>query len=53
MARLLGDPELARRVAGAARERVLERYLGIQSLLRYGALIETLAPRQQSYPLSP
>ena len=45
IARLLADPALARRLGEAAHARVRERYLGIQSLLRYGALIEALASR--------
>lgn len=40
--RLLGDAELARRLGANGHARVLERYLGIQSLLHYGALIEQL-----------
>jgi trehalose synthase len=42
VASLLGDPERARRMGERGHERVLERYLGIDSLLRYGALIERL-----------
>jgi trehalose synthase len=41
--RILGDPELARRMGEAGFARVRDRYLGIDSLLRYGALIERLA----------
>ncbi len=40
--RLLGDPELAHRLGEAGRQRVVDRYLGLDSLLRYGALIERL-----------
>jgi trehalose synthase len=40
--RLLLDDALAERLAEAGRERVFERYLGINSLLRYGALLEAL-----------
>jgi trehalose synthase len=40
--RLLGDPQLASRMSERGHQRVLERYLGIDSLLRYGALIEWL-----------
>lgn len=39
---LLDHPEEARRMGERGRERVLERYLGIESLLRYGSLIESL-----------
>jgi trehalose synthase len=42
LARVLGDRELQRRMGERGHERVLERYLGIDSLLRYGALIERL-----------
>ena len=40
--RVLADPAEARRMAEQGRARVLERYLGLGSLLRYGALIEWL-----------
>ena len=36
---------LAGELATAAQRRVLERYLGLHSLLRYGALIEALESR--------
>ncbi|HXU68662.1 MAG TPA: glycosyltransferase [Polyangia bacterium] len=42
VARLLAEPKRADELAASARRRVLERYLGIHSLLRYGALIEAL-----------
>jgi trehalose synthase len=42
IARLLDNPEEARRMGEAGHARVLERYLGLDSLLRYGALIESL-----------
>jgi trehalose synthase len=42
IARLLADPPLAARMGAAGHERVLERYLGLDSLLRYGNLIEQL-----------
>jgi trehalose synthase len=40
--RLLRDPELCRMLGENGHERVLRRYLGIESLLRYGTLIEGL-----------
>ncbi len=40
--RLLGDPALARRMGERGHARVLEKSLGVDSLLRYGALIEWL-----------
>ena len=42
IARLLDDPAEARRMGERGHARVLERYLGLDSLLRYGALIESL-----------
>ncbi|MDQ3365862.1 MAG: glycosyltransferase [Myxococcota bacterium] len=42
VARLLGDPAEARRMGARGHARVLERYLGLDSLLRYGALIDAL-----------
>jgi trehalose synthase len=42
LARLLGDPVAARAMGARGHARVLERYLGLDSLLRYGALIERL-----------
>ncbi|HSN32650.1 MAG TPA: glycosyltransferase, partial [Ideonella sp.] len=42
LARLLGDPALCRRMGEAGQARVRDRYLGIDSLLRYGGLIERL-----------
>jgi hypothetical protein len=42
VARVLGDPDEARRMGERGRARVVERYLGVDSLLRYGALIESL-----------
>lgn len=40
--RLLDDPDEARRMGQRGHDRVLARCLGIESLLRYGALIERL-----------
>jgi trehalose synthase len=40
--RLLRDPALARRLGDQARAHIFERHLGLDSLLRYGALIEEL-----------
>lgn len=40
--RLLDNPEEARRMGERGRARVVERYLGLESLLRYGSLIESL-----------
>ena len=40
IARLLDNPEEARRMGERGHARVLERYLGLDSLLRYGSLIE-------------
>jgi trehalose synthase len=40
--RLLGDPILAQAMGRAGHERVLERYLGVDSLLKFGAVIESL-----------
>jgi trehalose synthase len=48
VARLLRDRVLAEQLAAAARARVLERYLGIHAILRYGALIEKLISRERS-----
>ena len=42
VARLLADPMLAQQMGKAGHERVLERYLGVDSLLRFGAVIEAL-----------
>jgi trehalose synthase len=42
IARLLADPAEAERMGARGHARVLERYLGLDSLLRYGALIELL-----------
>jgi trehalose synthase len=42
VARLLDDSALAARLGAAGHARVLERYLGIDSLLRYGRLITAL-----------
>lgn len=42
IARILADPAEARRMGERGHARVGERYLGIDSLLRYGALIEWL-----------
>ena len=47
VALLLDDRPLADRLAAAARARVRERYLGIHSLLRFGALIEALIRRPE------
>jgi trehalose synthase len=53
LARVLGDPELARRMGQAGHRRVLEQFLGIYSLLRFGAVIEGIdeANAQVSAPL--
>ncbi len=40
--RILGDPVLAEHMGRAGHERVVERYLGLDSLLRFGAVIEAL-----------
>lgn len=40
--RLLSDSQLRQRMGQRGRARVIERYLGIDSLLRYGALIESV-----------
>jgi trehalose synthase len=40
--RLLDDPEAARRLGEAARERVREQFLGVRHLLEYAALIAEL-----------
>jgi trehalose synthase len=42
LARLLADPAGARNMGARGRARVLDRYLGLDSLLRYGALLERL-----------
>jgi trehalose synthase len=42
VARLLADPAEARRMGERGHARVRERYLGLDSLLRYGALLEQL-----------
>jgi trehalose synthase len=42
LAALLGDPVAARNMGARGHARVLERYLGLDSLLRYGAVIERL-----------
>jgi len=42
LARLLGDPILAQQMGRAGHERVVERFLGVDSLLRFGAVIESL-----------
>jgi trehalose synthase len=42
LARLLDDPAEARRMGEAGHERVVQRYLGLDSLMRYGSLIEWL-----------
>lgn len=43
VARLLGDPDGARRMGLRGQARVLERYLGLDSLLRFGALIARIS----------
>jgi trehalose synthase len=40
--RLLSNPVLGKQMGEAGHERVLERYLGVDSLLRFGAVIESL-----------
>jgi trehalose synthase len=42
LGRLLADPILAQQMGRAGHERVLERYLGVDSLLSFGAVIEAL-----------
>ena len=42
IARVLDDPAEAQRMGERGHARVLERYLGLDSLMRYGALIERL-----------
>jgi trehalose synthase len=42
LAALLGDPQLARRLGEAGRERVREHFLGVRHLLKYARLIEQL-----------
>jgi trehalose synthase len=42
LGRLLADPILAQRMGHAGHERVLDRYLGIDSLLHFGAVVESL-----------
>lgn len=42
LARVLDDPAEARRMGERGHARVIERYLGIDALLRYGALIEAV-----------
>jgi trehalose synthase len=42
LARLLGNPQLAQQMGLAGHQRVLERFLGIDSLLRFGAVIEAI-----------
>ena len=48
VARLLADPILAQQMGKAGHERVLERYLGVDSLLRFGAVIEALDAAAES-----
>jgi trehalose synthase len=42
LARVLDDPAEAQRMGERGRARVIERYLGLNALLRYGALIEAI-----------
>lgn len=42
LARILDDPALAARMGAAGHQRVVDRYLGIDSLLRFGAVIESI-----------
>ena len=51
IARVLDNPEEARRMGERGHARVLERYLGLDSLLRYGALIEWLDERGTHVPM--
>jgi trehalose synthase len=46
IAGLLDDPDAARRMGELGHARVLARFLGIESLLRYGSLIESLDVRE-------
>jgi len=48
--RLLGSPDEARRMGERGHARVLDRSLSIDSLLRYGALIELLDGRAPAHP---
>jgi trehalose synthase len=50
VARLLGDPALAERLGDNGHARVRERFLGIDSLLRYGALIERVSTAPVAAP---
>jgi trehalose synthase len=42
LARILADPAEAKRMGERGHARVIERYLGLTALLRYGALIEAI-----------
>ncbi len=60
VARLAADPALAARLGAAGHARVRERYLGVDALLHYGALIEKVdargtfaAPELESEPAPP
>jgi len=55
IAQVLGDPARARLMGDRGHQRVLESYLGLESLLRYGALIERLdqATIRQPQPVAP
>jgi trehalose synthase len=48
LALILGDAGLAQRMGRAGRDRVLERYLGLEALLRFGAVIEALDAAAES-----
>jgi len=48
VSRLVADRTLAQAMGARAHERVLDRYLGIDSLLRFGALIERLYARKSA-----
>jgi trehalose synthase len=46
--KLLSDSVLRERLGRQGRDRVVERYLGIESLLRYGALIESIDSHERN-----
>jgi trehalose synthase len=48
LSRVLGDPQVAHDMGARGYARVVERYLGLESLLRYGDLIEKLDLGQAS-----
>ena len=52
IARILDDPAEARRMGDRGHARVIARYLGLDALLRYGALIEALDEASTHVPPS-